>query len=115
MTDKQTYYVSVHEGTALEDVSAADFEFEIRATQGELDRLEQLFQEKDEAENRTFVRGMTPGIPYHQDEPNDTYDEVLLRVYRLIYDLGTSETKQHIEQMNVLNKPQNADSAMPLH
>jgi hypothetical protein len=46
---------------------------------------------------------MTPAIPYHQDVQNDAYDASLRQVYRLIHELGTPETRAHIESMGVLD------------
>jgi hypothetical protein len=104
LMDKKTYYVSVQAGTVLEDMEAAPFEFVIEATPKELDKLQVLFEEKDEADDDTFTRGMTPAIPYHQDVQNDAYDASLKRVYRYIYELGTPETRKHIESMGVLDE-----------
>lgn len=101
--EKKTYYVSVQAGTALENQGGAAFEFEIEATPQEIDALQQLFEELDDAANDTFVRGMIPGIPYHQDPENQFYDDALQNVYRLLHELGKPETRAHIEQMGVLN------------
>ena len=101
---KTTYYVSVQAGTAIEDIEAASFEFVIEATPKELDKLQTLFEEMDEAEDDTFTRGFLPTIPYHQDPQNDEYDESLKRVYRLIHELGTADTRRQIEAMGVLDQ-----------
>jgi hypothetical protein len=101
--DKKTYYVSVQAGTAVEQRDAAPFEFVIEATPRDLDKLQELFEEKNEADDDTFTRAMTPAIPYHQDVQNDAYDASLRQVYRLIHELGTPETRAHIESMGVLD------------
>ena len=105
MNEKKTYYVSVQAGTVLEDKEAAAFEFEIRATEKELNKLRLAFEEVDDAATDTFFRSGVPGVPYHYDKENDVYDDALVRVYRMIYDLGTPETKKHIENMGVLQPP----------
>jgi len=39
--------------------------------------------------------------PY--DKENDAYDYYNKEIYRMIHDLGTEETKKHIESMGILN------------
>lgn len=100
--EKQTYYVSVHENSILQDKQASSFEFEIQATEQELAKLQQLFEEKDDAELLTFRRSFIPGVPYHDDPQNDLYDEGMKAVYKMVYDLGNERTRTHIEKMGVL-------------
>lgn len=102
--EKSTYYVSVQAGTVVEEEGATSFEFVIQATPKEIDKLQYLFEEMDEAEDDTFTRAFTPAIPYHQDAPNDEYDESLKRVYKHIYELGNDQTRHQIEQMGVLKQ-----------
>jgi len=99
---KKTYYVSVQSGSVLSDVDSDAFEFEIRADEQDLAKLEELFENRRDSEMATFKRSFVPGLPYHQDEENDMYDEDLREVYRLVYELGTEKSRQFIEQMGVL-------------
>ncbi|WP_409345818.1 hypothetical protein [Paenibacillus sp. MBLB4367] len=101
--DKTTYYVSVGSGQILQDESAAAFEFEIQATDDELNKLQELFEETAEAEISTARRGVTPYLEYSFDKENDLYDYNLREIYRMLHDLGTPETREHIESMHVLN------------
>lgn len=101
--DKKTYYISVQAGSILENKGDAVFEFEIQATEEEISRLQELFDGKEEADNYAYGRSYVPWMEYHNDRPNDVYDFYLKEVYGLIHSLGTSDTKRHIESMNVLN------------
>jgi len=103
--EKKTYYVSVQAGTVLPNEGDAAFEFEIQATEEEVEQLIELFNSKRETEEDTFIRAPVPAIPYHQDEENDNYDAVLKQIYDKIYELGTEETKAAIAAMN-LNAPE---------
>ena len=100
-SDRKTYYVSVGAGQVLEDPEAASFEFAIYASEAELDKLQELFQEfqdSDEDEALHFS-----GLPTVSDVPdNDTYHDLFKEIYRMLHDLGTYETKRHIESMNIL-------------
>lgn len=102
MTDKKTYYVSVQSAAILEEQGAAAYEFEIEATDRDLRELEELFEQMDGDDKRSFWRAHTPFVQYHTDPPNDAYDENLCQVYQKLYDVGTQETKKHIESMGIL-------------
>lgn len=104
--EKKTYYVSVQAGTVVTSIDDSSFEFVIQATDKEIQKLEELFEALDDAEDETFTRGMIPAIPYHQDEENDTYDASLRRVYELIHQLGNEQTRRTIEGMGVLKQTQ---------
>jgi transcriptional/translational regulatory protein YebC/TACO1 len=102
--DKKTYYISVGSGDIVRQDDITDFEFEIQANEEELNELEELFEEKEEAEADGFRRAVTPYKEYHHDEENDAYDSALRDIYKLIHKLGTPETKAHIDSMQ-LNGP----------
>jgi hypothetical protein len=101
--EKTKYYVSVQAHSILADQGAAAYELEILATNREVAQLQELFENDGDAEDATFFRGMTPGLPYHIDDANDSYDYYLIEIYKKIYELGTTETRTHIESMNILN------------
>ncbi|BBI32441.1 hypothetical protein [Cohnella abietis] len=100
-SEKKTYYVSVGAGQVLEDKEAAAFELSIYANEAELDKLKELFEETQDAdEDEAFHFS---GLPTVSDSPeNDTYDALISDIYRMIYELGTDETKRHIETMDIL-------------
>lgn len=100
--ERKTYYVSVGAGQVLEDKEAAAFEFEIRASEEELNRLQELFEElssADEAAMFHFPRQLTT---LSLDEMNEQYQQKLQEIYRLLHELGTEETKRHIESIRIL-------------
>lgn len=99
--DKKTYYVSVQADTILENQGDAAYEFEIQATQDEVNELFDLLEEKREFEDATFIRAHIPGVPYHQDLENDGYDEALRKIYARIHTLGNDEAKRTIESMGL--------------
>ncbi|CAH0118372.1 MULTISPECIES: hypothetical protein [unclassified Paenibacillus] len=102
--EKQTYYVSVQSSSILTEQGATPYEFEIQATQEEVDKLQSLFDFKSEADQKTFYRAHIPAYPYHVDPDNDMYDSYLNRIYELIYKLGTDETKQAIRQSRLMQR-----------
>lgn len=102
MADKKTYYVSVGPGEIVDSQEEISFEFEVLATDEEIDKLQQLFEERDKADLRTHVRAEIPYKEYHFDKENDLYDYELREIYKLIHELGNEKTRQHIESMNIL-------------
>lgn len=100
--EKKTFYVSVQAGSIVQHEGDTSFEFEIEATEEEINQLQQIFNGKEKADDQAFLRAHQPWKEYRYDEPNDRYDHFLSEAYQLIYELGTPETKQHIERMNVL-------------
>ncbi|WP_168118656.1 hypothetical protein [Paenibacillus sp. HB172176] len=99
--DKRRYYVSVQAKDIMYQQGDAAYEFEIDATQEDIDKLQELFLEMDKFDNQSALRGHLPGIPYHHDLENDGYDYYLNEAYRLIGELGTAETREHIATMNL--------------
>jgi hypothetical protein len=100
--NKKTYYVSVGSGDIVQMDHVSDFEFEIQASEDELNELEELFEAKEEADTDSAVRAVTPYKEYHLDEENDRYDANLKDIYAMLYKLGSSNTRSHIESMNIL-------------
>jgi hypothetical protein len=99
---RKTYYVAVGSGEVLEDKGAAAFEFEIRANEAELNRLQKMFAElasDDEASLYRYPGWLSAG----EAEMNAVTDGHLRGIYRLLYELGTEETKRHIASMHVLD------------
>lgn len=110
---KQRYYVSVQAGTVMLNQGDAAYELEIEATEEEVLALQKLFEQLNASEFDTFIRAHIPAVPYHYDRENDVYDAHLKKIYELIYQLGTKETKEHIKSMGLISVPgigmENAD------
>lgn len=98
---RRTYYVAVGAKQVLEDPKAAAFEFSIRANDEELNKLVVLFDEiQDSDEDNAFHFSGWPSVS--DDPENATYNALFKDIYQLLYELGTSETKRHIETLNII-------------
>lgn len=87
----------------MADPEAAAYELAINANDEEVARLRELFEElssMDEAEVWHFAR--TPFETDHDESLNGAADEIVIRIYRLLHECGTKETKRLIETMGVL-------------
>ena len=101
--DKRTYYVSVQAKCIMYNQGDAAYELDIYATEEEVEKLTELFNHLEDAEEKTALRAHIPIIPYHHDSENDVYDYYLKEIYKAIYQIGTDQTKSHISAMNLLN------------
>jgi hypothetical protein len=100
---KKTYYITVGSGEILEPAAVTgNFEFEILASQEDIDQLQELFEDKEDDEQYTVMGGLTPYRLLSDDEQNDAYDWTLTEIYMLIHRLGTPDTRKQIEAMGVL-------------
>ncbi|WLR50309.1 hydrolase [Bacillus tianshenii] len=100
--EKKTYYVAVG---AREISQIRDYglnQFEIQATEDEIFRLREVFDEAYSADWLSFWRSHVPYVQYHHDKENDMYDDDMKQVFQMIYEFGTPETKQQIESIGVL-------------
>ncbi|MFC5651935.1 hypothetical protein ACFPYJ_23005 [Paenibacillus solisilvae] len=99
--DKRRYYVSIQSKCIMYNQGDAAYELEIDATEEEVEKLTELFNQWEDAEEKTFFRAQIPIIPYHHDSENDVYDYLLKEIYKAIYQMGTDQTKSHISSMNL--------------
>lgn len=100
--EKKTYYVAVAPGEILQDQKALNYEFVIQATDDELDKLQELFEDTSASEISTAARAVIPFREYSHDKENEWYDANLQQIYQMLHQLGTPETRKHIESMNIL-------------
>ncbi|XJZ26580.1 hydrolase [Bacillota bacterium Lsc_1132] len=100
---KKLYYVDVGTGEISQSPTSSTWSFQIQATDHEIMKLRELFDQNYSTEWRNFFRAHIPYVEYHYDDENDSYDETIQKVYALIYKLGDEETKQHIESMGILD------------
>jgi hypothetical protein len=100
---RKTFYVSVQAGQILADRGAAAYELEINANDEEVARLRELFEElasMDEAEAAHF--SLTPYEDSGDWAMSGASDEIISRIYKVLHDCGTRETRRHIESMGIL-------------
>ena len=101
--EKKTYYISVGSRGISQIKTATPFELEIEATEDEIRTLRGMFDEVYSEDWVGFFRAHVPYMQYHFDRPNDSIDNGLQNVYKMLYELGNPETRRHIESMGILN------------
>lgn len=104
MTERNTFFVSPKGDIYPTPVESQFQLFEIRATDYELNEFKvavEEFNSSEDVEKEDFW-----SLNHFKESEVDKDREVtytkLMEIYKWIYTLGTSETKKHIEGMNVL-------------
>ncbi|GIN88190.1 hypothetical protein J6TS2_45760 [Heyndrickxia sporothermodurans] len=99
---KKTYYIDIGSGEISRSSTDSPWNFTIEATDDEITKLRQIFDANYDVEWAGFLRAHIPIVEYHHDRPNDDYDKHMLEVYRMIYELGDKEAKEHIDKIGIL-------------
>jgi hypothetical protein len=87
----------------MENQGDAAYELEIDATPDEVNQLRNLFDSMYHFDMETYFRMHYPGIPEHYNNDDVLFERDLKNIYRLLHELGTGETKEHIVSMNILD------------
>ena len=107
--EKKTYYVTIHSGGMIGeikehvDLNDSYYDFEIMATPEEIRRLKSLFEEAHNEDVQSFVDAHIPLVSHDEFGNSVAFDQKLKRIYQTIYELGTPETKQKMEQTGVVS------------
>src|SRR5690554_1565970 len=101
--NKKRYFVSVPAKIISESIEFSDHPFEIMATSDELVELQVLLQS-----DKDFDISETARMPINAFSPEDEdvapeYDENLIKIYRMIHELGTLKTKVLIDETGILD------------
>lgn len=99
---KKTYYIDVGTGHITRSATNSTWSFKIQATDEEIAKLRERFDQNYSTEWQNFFRAHVPYVQYHYDRENDAYDSKIQEIYGMIYQLGDEEAKQHIKTMNIL-------------
>jgi hypothetical protein len=100
--NKKTYYIALGTGEIMQSATDSPWNFKITATDDEIIQLREYFDQNYSTEWQNFFRSHVPYVQYHYDRENDAYDETTEKIYKLIYDLGDEEAKQHIRSIGIL-------------
>lgn len=99
---KKTYYINIGTGEISQSATSSTWNYKIEANEEEIIVLREYFDQNYSTEWQNFFRAHIPFVEYHYDRENDAYDKTMKEVYRMIYDLGDSDAKTHIESMGIL-------------
>ncbi|WP_077625006.1 hydrolase [Sediminibacillus massiliensis] len=101
--EKKKYYVNVGTQEISQLQAGNNKDFTIFATEDEVFQLREHLTEMYNSDVRGFWRSHVPIDPYHNDSPNDDYDEGIIEAFRMLHELGDEKTKAHIDSMQILS------------
>jgi len=105
---KQRYYVSVSANMVGTEPSLTD-QLTVLATEHERNHLLELLNREQNAAEKTYIRAHIPYKSADHDKATTRYNDRLIEIYRYIYQIGTIETKRHIEYMDILQELRTPD------
>ena len=101
---KKTYYINVGSGEISQLSTASPWHFKIEASDDEIITLREYFDQVYSSDIQGFLRSHTPYIQYHYDRENDAIDDTNKKIYRMIYELGDEEAKNHIRTQGLISR-----------
>jgi hypothetical protein len=101
---KKTYYITVGDGEISQLSTASPWDFKIEATDEEIIKLRQYFDQVYSSDWQGFLRAHTPYVQYHYDRENDAIDDTNKLIYEMIYELGDEEAKAHIRTQGLISR-----------
>ena len=104
MQEKRKYFVSVETGQILEEQGAAAYELEIEVTPEERTEIEKLFAKKNNENIDLFVDVHFPFLWDEVEGDVASYNQYMASIYKLLHKYGTQETKQFIEENQIIQK-----------
>jgi len=106
MIERKSYFVSLDKETITEMSIPDTAEYEILATQEELEEFRALLA-KEKKENFWFAMRNIVFKPFAEGEVEgirEEMDENLMRAYRFLYEHGTMETKEKLAQAGLVKE-----------
>ena len=101
---KHSYYINIQSHEIFSEPDGLEWDFRIEATDKEVAVLERLFDKTEEADWESYIRAHIPYLEYHHQPQNREYDQRILWIYSMLYDLGDEKTRAHIRKMGILNE-----------
>ncbi|WP_217589104.1 hydrolase [Lentibacillus saliphilus] len=100
--NRKKYYINIGTTEISQVPYGNNTDFVVYATQSEIVTLRSLMDHMHQADMGSFFRSYVPIMSYHNDRFNHEHDDGLTKAFTLIYQLGSDQTKKHIEEMGVL-------------
>ncbi|PAV29990.1 hypothetical protein CIL05_08925 [Virgibacillus profundi] len=104
MDMRKHYFVTV-DTQDIREISIPDsgIEFEIIASQNEIEEIEKLFMKKNKNAKKAVQYLAKPFDERGADSEREGYDEHLMEIYRKINELGTMQTKEKIKEIGLFD------------
>ncbi|EKN66527.1 hypothetical protein BABA_15497 [Neobacillus bataviensis LMG 21833] len=101
---KHSYYINIQSHEIAREPFGSEWNFKIEATDRQITSLKQLFDDNDKTDWESYIRSHIPFLEYHHDPQNQEYDVRMVIIYAILYQLGDTKTRAHIQEMGILNE-----------
>ena len=102
LMQKRNYYVNIQARTINVVRNADTVEWEINGTAADAERIQEWFDELQEADESPLGQFFQLGIGSDTQENEKYYEYCLRHLYQEMYALGSLETKRQLEQSGLL-------------
>jgi hypothetical protein len=100
---KKTYYITLSSGEISQLRSASSWNYQIEATEEEITQLREYFDQLYSSDTQGFLRAHVPYVEYHHDPTNDASDNTMQKVFKMIYELGDEQAREHIQSEGLIS------------
>ncbi|APC48642.1 hypothetical protein [Virgibacillus halodenitrificans] len=105
MADRKHYFVTVDTQDIREvSLPGSGIEYEIIADHNEIEQLNELFMKKDKNEKKAMSFLAKPFDEWGADDERNAYDDHMMRIFQMLYELGTDDTKTKIYELGIINR-----------
>lgn len=102
MTGRKHFFISIDTEDIREISVPEGIEYEVIATQDEINGLRNLFHQKNMSTKGAIKFLAKPFNETGADEERRQYDTHLMAIFQCIHDLGTEETKEEIKELGII-------------
>lgn len=101
MGQRKTHVVDLDAMKVRDTLIGDGIEYEINATSDEVKHIEILFSELKQDTSESLKYLLLPFNEKKVDQERHAYDEHLLAIFRMLYNLGTQKTKEDIDSLGL--------------
>lgn len=103
---KKKYYLNIANGSIVDENTAdTNANFAFYADEGDLNQVREKLENMDGASRGSYLRAHIPYYPEMDTPENAKYDKNLKELYSLLYKLGDEQAKEHIQSLDIIDKP----------
>ena len=97
-----TYYVNIQSLHLHNRPDVADYHLVINANEQQKNELLEMMRSMGRRDEDSLQPMLTRPLSNDLDPVNSSYDQKMQQLFSRLYELGTEDTKQHIQSMNIL-------------
>lgn len=101
--NKKNYFIAIHNGEIKDvDIPDGEHKFEVVATYDEIKEIENLMAKKTKHSGDATKYLAKPFNEQDTDSERNAFGEEQIKIFEMVYELGTIKTKQEIDELGIL-------------